>query len=84
MELLPEPLQAMTPEERVNVVRANSEERNELKRKIQKLSRQRADYIAAEVEAIDDKESSLDYRIFETVRDQAGKKGLEYSDSPTY
>ncbi len=84
MELLPEPLQAMTPEERVDVVRANSEERNELKRKIQKLSRQRADYIAAEVEAIDDKESSLDYRIFETVRDQAGKKGLEYSDSPTY
>jgi uncharacterized protein YegL len=83
-EKLPEPLQALTPEERDDVIRTNNELRLELKRQIEKLSDQRASYLAAEVEASDDKEGSLDYRIFETVRDQAGKKGLEYPAAPKY
>ena len=80
---LPAPLQAMTPQEREDAIRANGEQRLELKRQIGKLSEQRAAYLAAEV-ASDDKEGSLDHQIFETVRDQAGKKGLAYPDAPTY
>ena len=84
VEQLPEPLQAMSPEERNEVVRANSERRDALRRQIGALAGERAAYLAAEVEAIDDKEESLDYHIFETVREQAGKKGMEYSDAPVY
>ena len=83
-EQLPEPLQAMSPEERNEVVRVNAQRRDELKRQIGALAGERAVYLAAEVEALGDKEESLDYRIFETVREQAGKKGLEYSDAPAH
>ena len=83
-DLLPEPLQAMTPHERDDVVRANGERRSLLKKKIHVLSRQRASYLAAEVESLEEKEASLDYRIFDTVREQAGKKGFEYSATPKY
>jgi hypothetical protein len=48
------------------------------------LTDQRASYLTSEVAAMDDKEESLDHQIFETVREQAGKKGLEYSAAPKY
>ncbi|MCZ6616969.1 MAG: VWA domain-containing protein [Gammaproteobacteria bacterium] len=83
-EDLPISLQAMTPEERNEVVRANSAERDALKRQIRELSSLRADYLESEVAAIDDIDESLDYQIFETVRGQAEKKGLKYSASPKY
>ncbi len=85
VEELPESLQVMTPAEREETVRANGERRDELTQKIRQLSEERATYLAAEVESIEDKEASLDHGIFEAVRDQAGKKGLEYSAAaPTY
>ena len=82
---LPASLQTLTPAERQDVVRANGERREELKAQIRELSERRAAYLAVEVETIDDKEASLDHGIFEAVRDQAAKKGLEYSaTAPTY
>jgi Mg-chelatase subunit ChlD len=83
-EQLPASLQAMSPEERDVAVRENVERRDELKRKIGALSEQREAYLAAEVESLEDKEESLDHRIFEAVKDQAGKRGLEYSAAPKY
>ena len=82
---LPESLQKLTQTQRQEAVRANSERRDGLIAQIRELSEQRASYLAAEVESIDDKEASLDHAIFEAVRDQAGKKGLKYSAAgPTY
>jgi Mg-chelatase subunit ChlD len=83
-EQLPAALKPMSPAEMETVILENSERRDELKRQIGELSEQRSAYLAAEVETLEDKEESLDYRIFETVRDQAGKKGLEYSAAPKY
>ena len=83
-ELLPEPMQAMAPEERTAVVEENVRQRDELKRQIGELATQRENFLAREVEASGDKEDSLDYRLFDTVRAQAEKKGLEYSSGPKY
>jgi Mg-chelatase subunit ChlD len=83
-EMLPEPMQAMSPAEIEAVVRENNSRRDELKQEIGRLSEQRAAYIAEEVDAMDDKDSSLDHQLFDTVREQAGKKGFEYSAAPSY
>ena len=84
-QLLPEPLQAMAPEEREEVVRENVRRRDELKRQIGALAQQRDAYLAGEVQASGGKEESLDHRLFDTVRAQAEKKGLEYgAAAPKY
>ena len=83
-EMLPAALKPMSPAERDVVIRENGERRDELKQQIGMLADQRATYLASEVAAMDDKEESLDHQIFETVREQAGKKGLEYSAAPKY
>ncbi len=82
--MLPEPLQALAPADRNKLVEDNARRRAELEHKIGDLKGRRDDYLAAEVEASGDKEDSLDYRLFETVREQAQKKGLEYSAAPQY
>lgn len=81
---LPEPLQRMTAEGREELVRSHHRQREALTSQIRALSGQRASYLAAEVGASKDKEASLDHQIYETVRKQAGKKGLEYAGSPQY
>ena len=74
----------MTPEERNEVIRENVRQRAELTQQIGELAEQREEYLAREVEASGDKEDSLDYRLFDTVRAQAANKGLEYGDAPKY
>ena len=83
-ELLQESLLPMTPEERNEVIRENVRQRAELTQQIGELAEQREEYLAREVEASGEKEDSLDYRLFDTVRAQAAKKGLEYGDAPKY
>jgi Mg-chelatase subunit ChlD len=83
-ELLPESLQAMAPAEVSAVIEESARRRDELKRQIDELAERRETYLATEVEASGKKEDSLDYRLFDTVRDQAAKKGLEYSAAPKY
>ncbi|MDH3641723.1 MAG: VWA domain-containing protein [Gammaproteobacteria bacterium] len=83
--LLPEPLKALAPEERNEVVQESVRRRDDLKRQIGELAQRRDSYLASEVEASGEKEKSLDYRLFDTVRAQAEKKGLEYdAASPKY
>ena len=74
----------MSPAEMEVAVRENQERRDELKAKIGTLTEQRAAFIAEEVASMDDKEESLDYQIYEAVKDQAGKKGLDYSAAPDF
>lgn len=83
-DVLPESLQVLAPAERGKVVDANARQRAQLMREIGELKERRDDYLATQVEASGEKEDSLDYRLFETVRDQAQKKGLEYSAAPRY
>jgi Mg-chelatase subunit ChlD len=82
--LLPETLQAMAPAARSEMVLEHVRRRDELQRQIGELSKQRENFLASEVEASGKKEQSLDYRLFDTVRGQAEKKGLEYGETPKY
>ena len=52
--------------------------------RIRQLSTQRDEFITQKVEEAGGAESSLDMKLYETVRDQAGKAGLEYEGGPSY
>ncbi len=79
---LPMSMQAMAPEERETYIEDQVAERQALQSKIEALAGRRDAYLAEQAEEVDDVAGSLDYQLFETVRDQAGKKGLAYDETP--
>ncbi len=82
---LPAPLQAMAPAEQQALIEEKAAERQSLEQQINALAGQRADFIKQQVEAHGDAEASLDYKLYSTVKEQAGKKGLRYeADAPAY
>ncbi|WP_029134926.1 VWA domain-containing protein [Sedimenticola selenatireducens] len=84
-EKLPAPMQAMAPAEQQALIDQKAATRKSLERQIDELAGQRADFIKQRVEARGDAEASLDYKLYSTVKEQAGKKGLHYeADAPAY
>ena len=82
---LPAPMQAMTPEEQTKVIKETAERRNELKRQITELTKERADYLEKKVEEAGGAKDSLDDKIYRAVKEQAGRLGLSYeADAPAY
>jgi hypothetical protein len=82
---LPEPLQAMTPEEQAALISETAERRNELQRQISELSGERSAYLDKKVEESGGASDSLDDQIYRTVREQAGRLGMSYeADAPAY
>ncbi|MGD2084493.1 MAG: VWA domain-containing protein [Chromatiales bacterium] len=82
---LPEPLQGLPREEQEAVVAETAARRDELKDRIEDLARQRASYVAKEVEERGGAEESLDHKVFGAVREQAAKAGLRYeAAAPAY
>jgi len=82
---LPEPMQAMSPEEQAAVVTEKAERRNELQEEIRDLAAQRASFLTQKVEALGGAKDSLDDKVYSAVREQAGKAGLRYEASaPAY
>ena len=82
---LPEPMQAMAPEEQAAIISETAERRNELKRQIRELAKERSAYMDKKVEEAGGARDSLDDKIYRTVREQAGKLGLTYeADAPAY
>jgi hypothetical protein len=82
---LPAAMQAMAPEEQAKVVSETAERRNELKRQISELTKERADFLDKKVEEAGGARDSLDDQIYRAVREQAGKLGLTYeADAPAY
>ncbi len=79
---LPAPLRAMAPQERQALVKDQAEKREAIQAEIKALADRRDSYLAEEVSKKDDAATSLDYQVFEAVRAQAGKLGLEYSEAP--
>jgi Skp family chaperone for outer membrane proteins len=77
-EHLPAPMAAMSVDQRAQAVRETLARRSELAAEIDALSEQRQAHIAAELATSSDKEASLDYRLFDTVKAQAAGKGLRY------
>jgi Mg-chelatase subunit ChlD len=83
-DALPESVAVMAPAEQAEYVAELASERSELKRKIQELSQDRDSFLAEKVEEAGGMKGSLDQMLYDTVKDQAGKAGLEYEDGPAY
>ena len=83
-DALPESVAVMAPEEQEAYLVGLASEREQLKRQIQELSEDRDSFLARKVEEAGGMKSSLDQKLYDTVKDQAGKAGLEYEDGPAY
>ncbi len=81
---LPASLAVMSPEEQAAHVGRLANERADIQQRIRQLAESRDDFIAGKVEEAGGLEDSLDKKLYETVREQAGRAGLEYSDGPAY
>ena len=81
---LPEPMQAMSPGKQLDLLAQTASKRAELQGQIQALAGQRQAFLNEKVEATGAAEASLDYKIYDAVREQARKKGIEYKDGPDY
>ena len=83
-DALPETLKAMAPAAQEAFVAELSEKREDLQRQIRALSEDRGGYIAKKVDEAGGMKSSLDQKLYDAVKDQAGEVGLEYEDGPAY
>ena len=82
---LPPELQELEPEKQLEVVQQRADKRRELKSKITALSVQRSNYVKDELSKTGADKDSLDNKIYQAVREQAGKKGLVYeAEAPKY
>lgn len=83
-DAMPEELKPMAPAEQREYVARLADERADLKRQIQELSADRDSFLAKKVEEAGGMKDSLDQKLYEAVREQAGKAGLEYEKGPAY
>ena len=82
---LPAPLADLSPAARRTLIAEQAAKREALEQQIKDLSAQRAAYLKSRVEAEGGAETSLDYQIFNAVREQAAEKGLRYDKAaPVY
>lgn len=83
-EALPEALKPMARAEQKEYLEGLATKRDDLQRKIRALSADRDGYLAKKVEEAGGLKDSLDQKLYEAVKEQAGKAGLEYEDGPSY
>lgn len=83
-DALPETLQAMAPAAQKAYVAELAEERADLQRRIQDLSKDRNLFLQKKVEEAGGLASSLDQQLYDAVKQQAGEAGFEYEDGPAY
>lgn len=81
---LPASIAAMAPEQQQAHIEELAEERAQLYSQIRQLSADRDGYIARKVEEAGGLVDSLDQKLYDTVKEQAGEAGLEYDDGPAY
>ena len=84
-EQLPEELQSLAKKDQKVLLKERAQKRKVLQEKIAMLGQQRSDYVAAELKKTGADKDSIDNKIYQSVKKQAGKKGLVYSsDAPKY
>ena len=81
---LPAALAPMAPEEQAAYVGRLADERADIQKQIRQLAETRDEFLAEKVEEAGGMDDSLDQKLYETVKEQAGKAGLEYKDGPVY
>ncbi len=83
-DALPEALKPMAPAEQSAFVAKLADERADLQRQIRDLSLDRDGYLAKKVDEAGGLADSLDQKLYDAVKEQAGEAGLEYEDGPAY
>ena len=83
-DALPEALKPMAPEEQKAFVAELADERADLQRQIRELSLDRDGYLAKKVDEAGGLADSLDQKLYDAVKEQAGEAGLEYENGPAY
>lgn len=81
---LPAELQAVAAPERRAIVAEKKAKREELQEKIAAIAKERDAYLEGEVGRMDAPASSLDQKLYDTVRAQAAGAGLRYEAGPKY
>ncbi len=81
-EALPEPLLNLAPAEREQLVKDTALRRDRLKQEIADLAEQRSSYLKDKAAAAPEAESSLDYQLFDAIKQQTKELGMEYSGAP--
>jgi hypothetical protein len=82
-EELPEELKEMKPEEREKFIAEKSEQRKKIEAKIKALSAKRQKHIEDQLRKSElTGKQSLDFAIFECIKEQAAKKGIKYEGGP--
>ncbi len=80
VESLPIEMQNMEAAERATYVQVKTKQRKDARRKLKVLSEKRDQYIKAELAKSKSAPASLDDKMLTTLKAQAGKKGLDYTD----
>jgi Mg-chelatase subunit ChlD len=83
-DALPEALRPMAPAEQKAFVANLADERADLQRQIRELSLDRDGYLAKKVDEAGGLADSLDQKLYDAVKEQAGEAGLEYENGPAY
>ena len=80
-EELPTEMRKMSEAEQKIFVDNKIKERKASKQKLMELTRQRDEYIKSKISKDDKAKSSLDEQLYATLKKQAEKKGIDYSES---
>ncbi len=83
-DALPEAMKPMAPAEQKAYIADLAEERTELQSRIRALSADRDGYLSKKVEEAGGRKDSLDQKLYDAVKEQAGAVGFEYEDGPSY
>jgi Mg-chelatase subunit ChlD len=83
-EALPEAIQPMAPAEQKIYLAGLAQKRDEIQQQIKDLSTDRDGYLAKKIEEAGGLDDSLDRQLYDAVKEQAEKAGLEYDDGPSY
>jgi hypothetical protein len=73
---LPEEMKEMTIEERKEYVEKKAKDRVQIQNKINKIDKQRRDYIANQL--VEGKDNTLDAAMLKIIREQAAEKNYEF------
>jgi Mg-chelatase subunit ChlD len=82
---LPEEMKKMSTAEQQKFVQEQTKKRTDIQEKIKKVSEKRQEYIKEQIKKSDLKyEKSLDFAVFDCLKEQAGKKGFAFKDGPSF
>ncbi len=79
-DLLPEPVATLSAAEKEAFVQEQIAKREQIQGEIKTLAQQRRTYMAAPVAELEMASVSLDYQLFDTLKKQAAKKGIDYKE----